>query len=120
MGFYRCTSGLPSLFEPATIEGTAQDLEGEERIEAIRKGEVAENVYSEVGREELLDDDEIAPWEEAFMEGAEGRGGQASCKQCGKLLSQDKSSVVEKKFGDHNLFFCSDICVEEYSNKEKE
>ena len=36
--------------------------------------EKGKDVYSEEGREELVDDDEISPEEEGFMEGAEGDG----------------------------------------------
>lgn len=96
---------------------TEEDKTTEERTQDIKKGEAAENVYSEEGREELIDNDEIAPWEEAFMEGAEGRGGQTSCRYCGKLLGQDKSKIVERKIGTNDLWFCCDHCAEEYMKK---
>ena len=86
----------------------------EEKTTEIREGEAEKNVYSEEAREEMMDDDAIAPWEEAFMEGAEGRGGQTSCRQCGKLLGQDKSKIVERKIGTNDLWFCSDECAQKF------
>ncbi len=42
--------------------------------EEMTSGEEDEDVYTEEGREELEEDDEISPSEEGFMRGAEGRG----------------------------------------------
>jgi len=89
----------------------------EEKQEDIREGEAEKNVYTEEAREEMVDEDGIEPWEEAFMEGAEGRGGQASCRQCGKLLSDDPEKVVERKIEEHDLRFCSDECAEKYMKR---
>lgn len=85
--------------------------------EEIKAGERAEDVYSEEGREKLVDDDEIEPWEEAFMEGAEGRGGQTSCRQCGRLLSTNKANVVERKIGTDDLWFCCNECAEKFMER---
>ena len=39
------------------------------------------DVYSEEGREELVESDEISPTEEGFMEGAQGDGQGANCRR---------------------------------------
>jgi len=89
----------------------------EEKTQDIREGEAEKDVYTEEAREEMLDEDAIEPWEEAFMEGAEGRGQQTSCRYCGKALSDDKSKVVERKIGEHDLWFCCDDCAEKFMKK---
>ena len=74
------------------------------------------DVYSEEGREELVDSDEITPEEEGFMEGAHDDGQGAKCRKCGKPLMDD---FVERKVEGEIFRFCSDECSEEYM-KEKE
>ena len=54
-----------------------------------------EEVYSSDGRSKLVEDDEISPWEAAFMEGADMDGQQAKCRGCGKMLDR-AHRVVEK------------------------
>jgi len=76
-----------------------------------------EDIYSEEGREELVDDDEISPEEEGFMEGAEGGGQGAKCRKCGKILSDD---FIEKKVGKEIYRFCSDECAEKYAKGKEE
>ena len=48
-----------------------------------------EDIYEEEGREAELEDDEISPAEEGFMEGAHDGGQGAKCRKCGKLLLKD-------------------------------
>jgi len=74
-----------------------------------------EDIYSEEGREKQVEDDEISPLEEGFMEGAEGGGKGAKCRKCGKILDDD---FIEKKVGDELCRFCSDECADKYKEKE--
>ena len=78
----------------------------EQRL-AIDEGEQDEEVYTDAGREELMDDDEISVWEEGFMEGAEGRGQMTSCARCGELLGQGKSKIYQRKIDGKKMLFCS-------------
>jgi len=71
-----------------------------------------EDIYSEEGRENQVDDDEISPAEEGFMAGAEGDGQGAKCRKCGKILTDD---FIEKKVDDEICRFCSDECADKYS-----
>ncbi|MDP7141307.1 MAG: hypothetical protein QF506_02995 [Candidatus Woesearchaeota archaeon] len=86
----------------------------EEVKEDMETGEKEEDVYTEEGREKLIEDDEINPKEEGFMEGAEGLGQNAKCRKCGKIL---KDEFVEKEFDGDICRFCSDKCVEEYEKE---
>jgi len=86
--------------------------ESSDEVEAkMHAGEKDADVYSEEGREELLEDDQVSPAEEAFAEGAVDRGRQGKCAHCGKVLSQDQKEVIEREI-DHKIeFFCSDECA---------
>lgn len=73
-----------------------------------------DEIYSEEGRESLVDDDEIEPWEEGFMEGAEGGGQNAKCRKCGKILT--RRDVVEREIKNKVCWFCSEDCADEYED----
>ncbi len=83
--------------------------------------EVAEedkdDVYSEEGREDLVDGDEITPAEEGFMEGAHNGGQGAKCRKCGKVLTDD---FIERRKGEDIFRFCSEDCSESYFEVKKE
>jgi len=72
-----------------------------------------EDVYTEEGRDELIDNDEIDASEEAFMEGYENTD-LAYCDNCKKLLEREH---IEKEFSGDRYSFCSDECVDEYERK---
>ncbi len=76
------------------------------------------DIYSEEGREELMDDDEISPEEEGFMEGASGLGQGAKCRNCGKIL-KDYTEVYEKEVKGEIYLFCSETCAENYFKEKK-
>lgn len=77
-----------------------------------------EEIYSEEGREALVDDDEIEPWEEGFMEGAESGGKGAKCRKCGKIL-EEMDDVIEKEIDGEIYRFCSDECVDKFEEKKE-
>lgn len=74
-----------------------------------------EEIYSEEGRATLVEDDEIEPWEEGFMEGADGGGQNAKCRKCGKILT--KRDIVEREIKGQIGWFCSDDCADEYEEQ---
>ena len=75
------------------------------------------DVYSEEGREELTDDDEIDELEEGFMEGYEEGEHQAKCAECNMILvGQD---FVEEIIGGHHYRFCSSKCATTFENGKK-
>jgi len=96
--------GTPEEDEDASEEDLEQDM---------HLGNKEEDVYSEAGRDELREDDEISDWEEGFSQGAEAGGSKAKCAECGKIL---KEKFVEKKIGKKMFRFCSNKCVDKYEN----
>lgn len=91
--------------------------EEDERLD-IELGEKEEEIYDDEARESLLDDDQIEPWEEGFMEGAEMDGQDAKCKKCGGAIT--KENAVEKKIDGEICYFCCNKCLEEYEKEHEE
>ena len=71
------------------------------------------DIYSEKGREDLVEDDAIEPWEEGFMRGAEGLGQDAKCGNCGEIFMSTRP-IVETEIDGEVMKFCSEECVQEY------
>ncbi len=88
----------------------------EEEREKIEEGKMDEDVYSEEGREELEEDEEIKPEEEGFMQGYEEDAKMTMCPTCGKILGEE---VVEKEIKGEIYRFCSEHCAEEFSKKKR-
>ena len=76
------------------------------------------NVYTQEGREELLENDEISATEERFMEGAEGGGQDAKCALCGAVLG-DMESTYERDFDGDIYYFCSEEHAMKYAGEHK-
>jgi len=84
----------------------------------MKKDETAESedierVYSEEGRDSLVEDDAMEPWEQGFMEGAEDDGQGAKCRRCGKGL-MGPESIIEKEIDNKIYRFCSEECAEKF------
>ena len=77
----------------------------------INEEEEHDDVYSEEGREELVEGDGISPAEEGFMEGAHNGGQGAKCRKCGKVLTED---FIERRRGEDIFRFCSEDCSDGY------
>ena len=90
------------FLESEEHEGPHEELELD-----MHTGERETDVYTEEGREELMEDDAITPQEEGFSEGAEGKGSMAKCSHCGKILGNDKTSIVEREIDGKIELFCS-------------
>jgi ssDNA-binding Zn-finger/Zn-ribbon topoisomerase 1 len=105
------------------VDESEEDIpeEEEEKEELkIREGEKDMDVYEEPGREEAVDEDEISPREEAFMEGEDVDTEEGVCEQCGRVLSDSPDEVKEEKVGESIHFFCSDRCALKYRRSHKE
>ncbi|MCD6589900.1 hypothetical protein J7K74_01800 [Candidatus Woesearchaeota archaeon] len=74
-------------------------------------------VYSDEGREELLEGDEISPEEEGFMQGYNNED-VAKCAFCHKPLL-DPSTVVERIIDNKVYRFCSEECAEEFETERE-
>ncbi len=97
------------FLEDEEHEESSEDVEQE-----MHTGKKEADVYTQEGREELVEEDGIADWEEGFSEGAEEKGELGNCATCGKVLTQQKDKVVEKEVNHELLWFCSNKCAEEY------
>jgi hypothetical protein len=92
-----------------------EDKTEDEVDQEMETGELEEDVYTEEGRENLVEDDEISTAEEGFMEGADDLGQQGKCANCGAML--DMENTVEKEVDGDIHWFCSDRCLEQYEKK---
>ncbi|MBW2967730.1 hypothetical protein KY362_04535 [Candidatus Woesearchaeota archaeon] len=92
-------------------------MEKDEKREEMEEGEMDEDVYDDVGRDKLMEDDEIDDWEEGFMEGAEDDGEQGKCANCGAAL-MDAENTYETKLDGKTYWFCSSHCLEKYKEKK--
>ena len=80
----------------------------EQGIDEKKEGDI----YDENERDEMVEDDEISPIEDAFMAGEEDRGELSECSYCGKMIGTNKSEVVEKVIDGKRHWFCSVECAE--------
>ncbi|MBR9692214.1 hypothetical protein GOV06_05520 [Candidatus Woesearchaeota archaeon] len=106
--------------EPAEEQGIKKPETSEEIEQGMEEGKKEENVYSEEGREKLAEDDEIEPFEEGFMEGAEGRGKKNSCAECGAQIAEDDENIVEREINGEVKVFCSAEHAENYAANHPE
>ena len=73
------------------------------------------DVYTEKGREELVEEDEIDASEAGFMEGFENTD-LAYCDNCKKNFT-DEDNIIEEVINDKKLRFCCQECKEQYHKK---
>ncbi len=98
------------------LDDPEEHVESHEDAELkIHIGDKEADVYTEEGREELtVDEGELAPWEEGFSEGAEGRGKEGNCAHCGKVLGdreEKAKNVIEREYRGELMLFCSEKCA---------
>ncbi len=104
---------------PAEEQGIMPEETSEEAEEDMELGEKDEDVYSEEGREQLEEDDEIENWEEGFMEGAEGAGQLGKDALTGEpLMGEETVELVIK--GKKYRFVNSENAEEFRKKKEKQ
>lgn len=94
------------------MQGMAKNNDDEFESEPEKEAE-EDGVYEEKERDELEEDDEITPTEEAFMEGYEEEEKVAECSKCGKTLLEMKGAV-EREFKGKHYRFCSEKCAKTY------
>lgn len=104
---------------PAEEQGIMPEETSEEIEENMESGELDEDVYSEEGREKLVEDDEIDPEEEGFMEGAAGCGQLGKDALTGEPL-MDIDNVVEIEIGGKRYRFVNAENAQKFREKKKE
>ena len=77
------------------------------------------DIYSGNSRSELVEDDEMSPEEEGFMEGFEGDQRSIACAQCKKIII-DPDDAIEVEINNEVYLFCSDECYQEFKKFHKE
>jgi hypothetical protein len=112
--------------EPRYAPEREEFLEPEEHAETpdelelkMRVGQKAYDVYSQEGRDELSEDDEVEDWEAGFTLGATGKARGAACASCKKPLSElrDRRAIIEREFAHGVFFFCSEKCAEKFGRR---
>ena len=101
---------------PAEEQGIEEEKNSEEKSEEMESGEKDEDVYSEEGREKLVEDDEISPEEEGFMEGAAHTGQLGKDALTGEPL-MDIEDVVETEIDGKIYRFVSEENAEKFRKK---
>ena len=89
----------------------------EEVEEEMEEGKKDTDVYSKEGLDVLEKDDEIEPWEEGFMEGAEDDGQLGKDALTGKPL-MDKEGVYELKREGKLYRFLNQENAEEFKKRK--
>lgn len=88
----------------------------EKRVFGDEREVADEDIYSESGREDLIEDeDEITDVDEGFMRGYEEGERTAICANCKKLLGDD---FIEQVFDDETYRFCSSECAHAFAEKK--
>lgn len=75
-----------------------------------------ESIYSDEAREQMVEDDQIEPFEEGFMMGADIDGQHAKCRRCGRLLISPKN-VIEREVEGEKIRFCSNYCADKFEQQ---
>jgi len=83
----------------------------------VPEEEIGDNIYSEEGREEQLEDDEIDDVEQGFMQGYEQGDRLAKCALCKKILSD---RYVEEEIDGETYHFCCENHAELFIKKQQE
>lgn len=87
----------------------------EEERKEMEEKDVEENVYSEAGRKELMEDeDEITDLDEGFMKGYDEGSKMAKCPVCNKVLEDD---FIEREIDGEMYRFCSEEHAEKFAKK---
>ena len=101
---------------PAEEQGILPDETSEDHELAIDLGDEDEDIYTEVGRKKLEENDEIEPWEEGVMEGAAGIGQLGKDALTGKPL-MDSDEVIEMELDGQLYRFVSEKNAEKFREK---
>ena len=102
---------------PAEEQGIEEEKTSEEKSEEMEHGEKNEDVYTEEGREKLVEDGEISPEEEGFMEGAAQAGQLGKDALTGEPL-MDVEDVVETEIDGKVYRFVSEENAQKFREKK--
>lgn len=103
---------------PDEEQGILPQKTPEEKKASIQHGEEDEDIYEEEGREVQLEEDEIEPWEEGFMEGAAGPGQLGKDALTGEPL-RNVEDVVEAVIDGKLYRFASEENARKFREKKR-
>lgn len=89
----------------------------EEIMNEMGTGDRDPDVYTEEGREKLMEEGEITDVDEGVARGFEQGQKMVRCMQCGKELPSE--DFVEIEIEGDMCRFCSDECAEKYKKSLK-
>jgi len=94
-------------------------MEGDKEEFSRERDDDNTGIYSEDGRAELVDDDEITDVDEGFMKGYDAATESGKCSSCKTLL--EGHEVITKEVKRKKYKFCSQHCLTEFEiNNEEE
>lgn len=100
---------------PEEEQGILKEETADEKKLKMKLGEEDEDIYSAEGQEEEVEEDEIEPWEEGFMQGASGAGQLGKDALTGKPLVGRK--IVEAEIGGKLFRFISEANAKKFKEK---
>jgi len=100
---------------PDEEQGILKEETSEEKKAKMKSGEEDEDIYTQEGQEEEVEEDEIEPWEEGFMQGASGAGQLGKDALTGKPLVG--RNVIEAKIGGKLYRFMTEENAQRFKQK---
>jgi len=104
---------------PSEEQGILPEETSEQKEEAMEHGERDEDPATEEGREKLVEDGEMEPWEAGFTEGASDEGQLGKDALTGEPL-MDVEDVVETKIDGKLYRFVNSENARKFREKKKE
>ena len=112
-------SSKEEQFYPDEEQGILPEETADEKKAKMKVGEEDEDIYSPEGREAEVEEYEIEPWEEGFMEGASGPGQWGKDALTGKPL-MDVEDVVEAEIDGKQYRFSNRQNAEKFRRKKED
>ena len=102
----------------AEEQGILPEETSEEKKEEMKQGEREEDPLTEEGREQLVEDDEMEPWEAGFAQGASEEGQLGKDALTGEVL-MDIEDVYEEEIDGKTYRFVSRENAEKFRQKKE-
>jgi len=77
------------------------------------------DIYSDDSRAELVEDGEMSPEEEGFMEGFNEESKKITCAECKQIII-DSNDAIQAEIDNEELLFCSEECYSKYKKRHDE
>jgi YHS domain-containing protein len=87
-------------------------------MEESQENEDESDIYSEGSRTELVEDDEMTPEEEGFMEGFDRDSKKIVCADCKKIII-DPDDAIEAEVDNETYLFCCEECYTKFKERNE-